>query len=118
MVYIDSTYWAKLAFENSDATGKSIVTVVTKRVSDDANGPILNDETSIWLKLIRKGDIYAMHWSKDGQHFSMARLFTLPHRKAVKVGVAAQCPAGNKATHEILYFSIEPSTVEDLRKGQ
>ena len=38
MMHADSTHWIKLAFENSDATGKSVVTVVTNEVSDDANG--------------------------------------------------------------------------------
>ena len=30
MVYIDSLHWIKFAFENSDATGPSVVSVVTK----------------------------------------------------------------------------------------
>ena len=117
MVYRDSSTWAKLAFEHSDATGPSIVMVVTKEVSDDANGPILNEESSIWLRLIRKGDLYAMHWSKNGRDFKMARLFALPTQGAVKVGIAAQCPAGEAARHSFLYLSIDHRTVGDLRKG-
>ena len=107
MVYQDSTHWVKFAFENSDATGKSIVSVVTNETSDDANGAILNDQESIWLKIIRKGNIYALHWSVDGQEFKMARLSSLPDSDTVKVGLEAQCPAGKAAAHEFLYFSLE-----------
>ncbi len=118
MVYIDSTNWIKFAFENSDATGKSIVTVVTRGSSDDANGAILNGRDSIWLRMIRKGDIYAMHWSEDGKDYKMARLSSLPHQETVKIGMEAQSPVGKSAEHEFLYFSLEQKTVNDLRKGE
>jgi regulation of enolase protein 1 (concanavalin A-like superfamily) len=117
MVHIDSINWIKFAFENSDATGKSIVSVVTKGISDDSNGVILNDQNSIWLRIIRKADIYALHWSKDGKDFKMARLSTLPKSDSVKIGMEAQCPIGKPAMHEFLFFSIEERTVENLRTG-
>ena len=118
MVHIDPDNWIKFAFENSDATGKSIVTVITKNTSDDANGVILNDQTDIWLKMVRKGDSYSMLWSKDGKDFKMARLSTLPSVDSVKVGIEAQSPVGESATHQIDYFEIEHTTVKDLRKGE
>jgi regulation of enolase protein 1 (concanavalin A-like superfamily) len=118
MVHHDQRHWIKFAFENTDATGVGIVSVVTDGVSDDANGPILNDEEEIWLRLIRKGGVYAMHWSRDGQQFHLARLATLPGGGRIKVGVEAQCPVGEGARHTIKYFSIESRTVADLRKGE
>ena len=118
MVYQDSTHWIKFAFEDSDATGKSIVSVVTKNVSDDANGVILNDHDQVWLKIVRKNDLYSMHWSSDGLNYKMARLTTLPHAQSVKIGLEAQSPVGDAATHSFLYFSIESQTVEDIRKGE
>lgn len=117
MIHIDSTHWIKLAFENSDATGKSIVSVVTRESSDDANGVRLFSEDAIWLQVARKGDIYAMHWSEDGADFKMARLSRMPAAKEVKVGMEAQCPVGGPAKHKFLYFSLVNRTVEDLRKG-
>jgi regulation of enolase protein 1 (concanavalin A-like superfamily) len=118
MVHVDSTHWIKFAFENSDATGKSIVSVVTRGVSDDANGVVLEDQEAIWLKLIRKDDIYAMHWSLDDETYHMTRLTTLPPTDTVKIGIEAQCPVGPSATHEIRYFGLEQKTMEDLRKGE
>ncbi len=118
MVHKDSSRWIKYAFENSDATGKSVVSVVTREMSDDANGVILNEHDKVWLKMVRKGDIFSMHWSTDGKEYKMARLSKMPDIGMVRVGIEAQCPAGKGATHSILYLSVEHRTVEDLRKGE
>lgn len=50
MVHIDDKNWIKFAFENSDATGPSIVSVVTKEVSDDANGMVISQDRSHQLQ--------------------------------------------------------------------
>lgn len=117
MVHIDQNHWIKFAFENSDATGPSIVTVVTKNLSDDANGVVLRNSNAIWLKLIRKGDNYSMLWSEDDSDYKMARLTTLSNSQTVKIGMEAQCPVGPSATHHITYFELEQKTVKDMRKG-
>jgi regulation of enolase protein 1 (concanavalin A-like superfamily) len=118
MVHIDNDNWIKFAFENSDATGKSIVSVVTKNVSDDANGAILSDQDQIWLKVVRKENIYSMHWSENGKDFKMCRLSTMAEADSVKIGIEVQSPVGESATHQIDYFEIEKITVKDLRKGE
>lgn len=117
MVLIDEVNWIKLAFENSDATGPSVVSVVTRKVSDDANGAIMADHRELWLKLVRKGDVYGMFWSDDGTDFRMVRIARMPASDQVKVGLEAQCPVGDRAEHEWLFFSVENKTVADLRKG-
>lgn len=118
MVYWDSQYWIKFAFENSDATGPGIVSVVTREVSDDANGVILDASNAIWLKLVRKGNLYSMLWSGDGKIYKMARLAAMPEKKIIKVGIEAQCPVGSDATHQFSHFSLEDKTVSDVRKGE
>ncbi len=118
MVYIDDNHWIKFAYENSDATGQSIVTVVTKNVSDDANGVVLAREDQVWLKLIRKDNVYSMHWSLDDVIYKMARLSAMPSTDSVKIGIEAQCPVGESATHQIHFFGLEKTTVSDLRKGE
>ena len=115
MLHLDSLNWIKLAFENSDATGPGIVSVVTKGNSDDANGAILNGEKRVWLALVRKGNIYSMHWSVDGENFRMARLTSMPHQNAVKIGIEAQSPVGDSAMHQVHHFEIQERTVNDLR---
>ncbi len=118
MVIIDKSHWIKFAFENSDATGKSVVSVVTRGVSDDANGAILNDVDQLWLKIIRKDNLYALHWSLDGATYNMCRLAAMPMAETVKIGMEAQSPVGETAHHKFLYFNLEFKTVKDLRKGE
>jgi regulation of enolase protein 1 (concanavalin A-like superfamily) len=115
MVHIDSLNWIKLAFENSDATGPSVVTVVTRQTSDDSNGVMLNEQTRIWLAIARKGDIYSMHWSKDGKNYKMARLTNMPKVNDVRIGMEFQSPVGDEATHLIHFFEVEEKTIENLR---
>jgi len=91
---------------------------VTDGISDDANGAVLTNEDSIWLRIIKKENVYSLHWSKNGMDFKMARLSAIPVSSTVKVGIEAQCPAGKFAEHTFLYFSIDQRTVVDLRKGQ
>ena len=117
MVHIDNDNWIKFAFENSDATGNSIISVVTKGVSDDANGAILEDQDKIWLKLIRKENIYSMLWSMDGKDYKMTRLTTLNDANPVKVGLEFQCPVAESAKHAVDYFQVEKTTVKNLRQG-
>lgn len=117
MVHIDSMNWIKFAFENSDATGPGIVSVVTRDVSDDANGAVLNEAPTIWLKLIRKNNLYSMLWSGGGKNYQMARLSAMKNVTSVKVGLEVQSPVGKPAKHLCQYFSIYHKTVEDLRKG-
>ncbi len=115
MMHIDSLNWIKFAFENSDATGRGIVSVVTKSSSDDANGVTLNGEKRLWLAMVRKGNIYSMHWSIDGENFHMARLTAMTNQNVVKIGIEAQSPVGDDATHQIHFFDIQEKSIKDLR---
>ena len=115
MVHLHSLHWIKLAFENSDATGPGIVTVVTRTTSDDANGAVLNKSNRIWLAVARKENLYALHWSEDGKKYHMARLSAMPVKDSVRIGIEGQSPVGEKATHSILSFEVEETTVGDLR---
>jgi len=115
MVHIDSLNWIKFAFENSDATGPGIVSVVTKNTSDDANGAMLSDVSRLWLAVVRKDDNYAMHWSLDGRNYKMARLTAMKPVSGVKIGIEAQSPVGVRATHRIHSFTVASRTVTDLR---
>ena len=116
MVYSDSLHWIKFAFENSDATGPGIVSVVTKTTSDDANGAILNEEKSIWLAIARKGNLYSIHWSRDGMNYKMARLTSIQTPEKILLGLEFQSPVGSLAKHKVHHFQLDNFTVDDLRK--
>lgn len=110
------TLWAKACFEYSDLGTYAIVSVMTNQKSDDANGVVI-DDTSVWLQLSRKDDIFAVHYSLDGLRFNMARLTYLPMNKTIKVGFEAQSPMGNGGMRYFTNCSLELKTLEDIRDG-
>ena len=116
MVIQDETLWTKAAFEKSDFGTTAAVCVVTNGISDDANGcNILQDE--VWLQIVRVGDVFCTHYSLDGETFYMVRLFHLPVDKTVKVGIEAQCPAGDGGLRFYSHITLEHKTVKNLRAG-
>ena len=97
-VYQSPRDWCKLCFEYSPERRPTIVSVVTRDISDDANGPSLDaGSTEAHLRVSRYGGdagILAFHYSLDGgKYWTLHRLFTLrdPHA-AVSVGMLAQAP--------------------------
>jgi len=117
MVIQDENLWIKAAYEKSDFNTTAVVSVVTNRVSDDANGCNLTEE-SIWLQVSRVGCNFAVHYSLDGEKFDMVRLCMLPMESTVKVGIEAQSPTGQGGIREFSGLSIEKRSISNLRTGQ
>lgn len=116
MVRHDAQNWAKICFEKTDFGTTAAVSVVTRGVSDDANGADLS-ATDLWLQVIRSGSVFALHYSLDGSQWRMVRLFRLDVPAEIKVGIVAQCPVGPGTTVDFLSFSIQPGAVQNMRAG-
>ena len=115
-VYSDEKRWLKNAFEYTDMGTHSIVTVATDNYSDDANGvDILQD--NVYLQVIRKGDVFACHYSTNGANFKMARLLRLAVPASIKVGVSAQSPTGEGGFMEFSNLKITQTLPGDIRKS-
>ncbi|NCC47774.1 MAG: DUF1349 domain-containing protein [Clostridia bacterium] len=116
MVRDSAERWAKLCFEATDFGTQAVVSVVTNGVSDDANGVNYHWKT-VWLQVIRKGNLFAFHYGPDGEHWNMVRYFRLDAAKQIKVGMEAQCPGGDGADILFKSFSLDRQPVEDMRDG-
>ena len=117
MIIQDETVWAKAAFEKSDFGTTAAVCVATDQISDDANGCDISQD-HIWLQIVRVGDVFCTHYSLDGENFHMVRLFHLPAKKSIKVGLEAQSPAGEGGFRYFSDISLEHKTVSNLRAGR
>ena len=117
MVRHDAQNWAKICFERTDFGTTAAVSVVTRGLSDDANGADVTTP-DLWLQAVRSGDVFALHYSLDGENWRMVRVFNLAVPQTVKVGIVAQCPVGPGTTIDFLHFSIEQRTVSNLRAGK
>lgn len=119
LIYENENVWAKLALENSDLPCRkpAVVSVVTNRISDDCNGPVM-DTNSVWLQIARVDDCFAFHYSVDGEEYQMVRVFTLPVGKTVKVGFEAQAPMGEGGDRFYSEISVENKRVANVREGR
>ena len=115
MVMLDMKNWAKSCFELTDFGTRAVVSVVARNgETDDANGCNIECE-SVWLRISRKGSVFAFHYSTDGKEYYMSRVFSLPVGDCVKVGLLAQSPTGEGGDRIYSDLSIEQKTVANIR---
>ena len=108
--------WVKLALERSPQGDPMVVSVVTRGVSDDANGRVVTAD-GIWLRISRIGGACALHAADDGVHWELVRHFAFPAPDGLTAGFLAQSPTGEgcAATFDGLEHVAE--TLADLRDG-
>ena len=114
LLYLDTHTWAKLCFEVSPQGEAMVVSVVTRDVSDDANGFVLAGDT-VWLRVAHVGSAYAFHASLDGETWSFVRHFAAAGE--LLVGFEAQSPTGDGCTVRFTDVRFEQRTLGDLRDG-
>ncbi len=76
VIYQHEESWAKLCFERSPQGSPMIVSVVNKNTSDDCNSTWI-DGDSIYLRIAKMGQSFALHYSTDGDYWHMVRYFAL-----------------------------------------
>ena len=117
LLWIDELHWGKLCFEFSPAREPMVVSVVSRGVSDDANGFVVPG-SSLWLRLSRIDQAYAYHASADGEQWRMVRYFRVSESPAsVKVGFEAQSPMGDGCTVRFDEIRFVADRLRDLRDG-
>ena len=120
LLHASERRWAKLCFEYSPQKLPTAVTVVTRGTSDDSNS-FQVEGNSLWLRITRVGQAWAVHASTDGSGWHLLRYFTLGEDEAaeeVSVGFLAQSPTGRTCTatfEQISFTSL--SAPADLRDG-
>jgi regulation of enolase protein 1 (concanavalin A-like superfamily) len=117
MVMESEEVWAKACFELTDFNTRAVVSVVTNKTSDDANGCNIDGNT-VWLQAVRIGQTFGFHYSEDGETFYMMRYFSLPVSETIKVGLISQAPTGSGGERHFEEFSLENITVKNIRVGK
>ncbi len=116
LVRQDEERWAKLCYESTDFGTTAAISVVTRGLSDDANGADLS-VPDLWLQVCRVGDAFGMQYALDGKDWRKVRRFHLPLSRTVRVGLAAQSPGTAGTAVDFLWFSVESRTVTNTRTG-
>ncbi|XXX81588.1 DUF1349 domain-containing protein [Sorangium sp. So ce134] len=109
--------WAKLCFELSPQREPTIVSVVTRGLSDDCNAFAVNSD-HVGLRVARLGRAYAFHASVDGATWRLIRYFAFDGAEDVAVGFSAQSPTGDECTAVFEDIRFAPRRLGDLRSGE
>jgi hypothetical protein len=117
IVYVDEKNWVKFAFESQDGKTGAIVSVVTRGLSDDNTGALI-EGNSIYLKVSKTGQALFLFYSTDGKKWNVTRAFNLGTDKPMQFGFSSQSPTGTGATatfSEIRYKAeaLKPWSAEE-----
>lgn len=114
--------WAKLCFEQAPNGDPTVVSVVTRKLSDDANGPTI-DGTAVRLRISRIGRSFAFHYATlgadaDAVAWHLVRLFALRDPDLpVEVGFLSQSPTGPGCVAQFSSVVLSATTLVDVRDG-
>ena len=116
-VSVSEDTWAKFCLETSPRGEPTIVSVVTRGVSDDCNSASLSS-ASAYLRLAKTPETLAFHYSLDGRYWHLVRYFSLGTLPSVSVGLVAQSPIGQGASVRFSDFAFRAGELSNLRDGQ
>ena len=117
VLWADKDNWAKLCFEYSPRAEPTIVSVVTRGLSDDCNSTVV-DGNAAWLRVSRIGQAYAFHSSADGEMWHLVRHFALATSESPQIGFQAQSPTGDGCAVMFDQIRFEARTLSDIRSGE
>jgi regulation of enolase protein 1 (concanavalin A-like superfamily) len=117
VVYLDPDHWVKLLFEKSHYGPPSVCSGVTKVGTDDSvHADVPGNE--VFLRVTRAKDVFGLYQSLDGKKWSYIRYFRFPAKGPLKVGLAAQSPAGEQSTAVFSKIRYAPRKVGDFWTGE
>lgn len=112
--------WAKLCFERAPSGEAMVVSVVTRGVSDDCNGPVIAGNT-VRLRVSRIGRALAFHHAvvdDPSETWRLTRLFALRDPGLpVRLGLLAQSPTGEGCDVRFSDVRVVHDTLLDPRDG-
>jgi regulation of enolase protein 1 (concanavalin A-like superfamily) len=107
-IYANDKTWIKFALEQSNEGKPSIVTVVTRGLSDDCTGTAI-EGNSVYLKAVKAGQAIFLYFSADGKHWSLTRVLNLGTEQNLQFGFSSQSPTGggSTATFSDIHYKAE-----------
>ena len=115
MLMGDDHHWAKLSFEYSPEGKPTLVTVVTRGLSDDSNSVSLPGD-SVYLRIAKSATTYVFYFSTDGKNWQIPRTFSLDTELPVRAGFESQSPAGTGAVAKFSAITFDPHRIGNIYK--
>lgn len=119
LLYAGEQAWAKLCLELSPQGRPTIVSVVTRGVSDDCNS-IPVDGEQVRLRVSRLGDAYAFHAAIGDDFWHLIRYFSFTGFTDAEpeAGFLAQSPTGESITVRFEEIRYTGKRLSSLRDGE
>jgi regulation of enolase protein 1 (concanavalin A-like superfamily) len=117
MVWADDHHWAKLSFELSPDKKPTLVTVVTRGLSDDSNSVSITGDI-VYLQIARTGSTYVFYYGTDGETWQVLRTFSLETGGPTHLGFESQSPAGTGSTAVFSETSYSPRKISNIYTGK
>lgn len=108
--------WAKLCLELSPQGNPTVVSVVTRGISDDCNS-FGTERPEMWLRVARLGTAFAFHASTNGTSWELIRHFALDEDAEPYVGFLVQSPRGAGCAASFDEISFVARRLADIRSG-
>lgn len=108
--------WAKLCLELSPQGNPTVVSVVTRGVSDDCNS-FVTERPEMWLRVARLGTAFAFHASTNGTSWELVRYFAPDQDAEPFVGFLVQSPRGAGCAARFDEISFVARRLADIRSG-
>jgi regulation of enolase protein 1 (concanavalin A-like superfamily) len=116
LLFAHERAWGKLCLELSPEGKPTVVSVVTRGVSDDCNS-FATDGNEAWLRIARLGTALAFHASTDGERWELVRHFALDGDSGLQVGFLVQSPLGEGCTARFDEIAFAQVRLADIRSG-
>lgn len=94
MVRLDEANWLKCGIEFVNGV-QQVSAVVTRDYSDWSVVPVPSNPPALWIRVTRRNTVIEVHYSFDGENYTMLRLAYLTPIETVSVGVMCASPEGN-----------------------
>jgi len=105
MARIDEKIWLKCGIEFFNGVQHASA-VVTRDFSDWSVLPLHEPPTALWMRIVRHGGTFEVHYSFDGATYTMLRQAYLAESGAVQIGVMSCAPTGDGFTATFEGFVI------------
>lgn len=94
MIRRDETTWIKCGIEFVEGVQQASV-VITREFSDWSVSPLAHNPTAIWLRVTAQLPAVEVHYSLDGQVFTLLRMGYLTDAERLQVGIMCCSPDGD-----------------------
>ena len=94
MARVDEANWIKCGIEFVEGV-QHVSAVVTRDYSDWSVVPLPHNPPALWLRVTRRGSAVEVHYSLDGERYTLLRLAYLVPAAALSVGPMCASPEGN-----------------------